>query len=139
MRIYAMVKQLGRKNKALEKIPYEIKADTHSLRALLEQITAEEVRRYNEKGEDVQLIPFLTAEEIENQSDTGKVGFGRLYSGKKADEARAVKNALQCFSDGLVRVFQNDTELETLDDPVCIAEGDCFTFIRLTFLAGRMW
>ena len=93
----------------------------------------------NHKGTEVQVIPWLTKEEVEDQAAAGKVGFGRIYSDKKADEAKAVENALQCFEDGLVRVFQGDQELTELDGPVRLKEGDRFTLIRLTFLAGRLW
>ena len=38
-----------------------------------------------------------------------------------------------------MRIFQNDTEIAGLDSPVRLREGDCLTFIRLTFLSGRLW
>ncbi len=105
-----------------------------------------EAGRYNvgaeqceQKGTDVQVLPFLTKEEVEERAETGKVAFGRIYSEKKADPVKAVENALQCFEDGLVRVFQNEEELEQLDAAMQIREGDLFTFIRLTFLARRLW
>ena len=81
----------------------------------------------------------MTAQEIVDQAESGRVGFGRIFSDKKADFEAAAENALQCFEDGLVRVFQNEDELEGLDSPIEIREGDRFTFIRLTFLAGRLW
>ena len=96
-------------------------------------------QKYNEKGQDRQMIPFLTGEEIEIQAETGKVGFGRIYSDKKADMAKACETASQCFEDGLVRVFRNQEELEGLETQVKLQEGDCLTFIRLTFLSGRLW
>ncbi len=98
-----------------------------------------EAERYNQKGTDVQVVPYLTKEEVEDQASLGKVGFGRIYSDKKADPAKAVKNALQCFEDGLIRVFQNNQERKSLEEPLCPKEGDRFTLIRLTFLAGRLW
>ena len=76
---------------------------------------------------------------MEDQAEAGKISFGRIYSDKKADEAKAAENAVQCFEDGLVRVFQEGQELTGLEDPLHIQEGDCFTLIRLTFLAGRLW
>lgn len=70
---------------------------------------------------------------------TELVGIETETYNRKADCVKAVKNAIQCFEDGMVRVFQNETELKNLDEPVQIQEGDCFTLIRLTFLAGRLW
>lgn len=110
-----------------------------SLRELLTELVKIEVEKYNEKGVDVQNVLFLSEEDIQQQSEAGKIGFGRIYSEKRADCEKAVKNALQCFEDGMVHVFQNEDELENLDEKIQIREGDTFTLIRLTFLAGRLW
>lgn len=139
MKIYVQVKAAGKRRPVLDRIPYEITDDISTLRDFLTEIVKIEVERYNQKGTDVQVIPFLTKEEVECQAETGKVAFGRIYSEKKADVTKAVENALQCFEDGLVRVFQNEEEQEKLDTPIQIQEGDVFTLIRLTFLAGRLW
>lgn len=139
MKVYVQMKAAGRKKPVLEDVPYEIPEPVFTLRNLLTAFVRMEVERYNEKGTDTQMLPYLTGEEIENQAAAGKVGFGRVYSEKKADAAKAVENAVQCFEDGLIRVFQEDQELTGLDEAVHIEEGSRFTLIRLTFLAGRLW
>ncbi len=85
------------------------------------------------------LVPFLTESEISDQSTAGKIGFGRIYSDKKADSKKAVETALQGFEDGLFRIIIGDVEATELDEPLTIHENDILTFIRLTFLAGRLW
>ena len=50
-----------------------------------------------------------------------------------------METAFSAFRDGLVRILMDEDELTGLDNPVSIAEGTVFTFVRLTFLAGRMW
>ena len=139
MKIYVRVKTLGKKKDILVPTEYVVPEGIVSLRMLLTAIVEREVDFYNQKETDVQMIPFLTQDQLDNQAATGKVSFGRIYSEKKADAPKAVANAIQCWEDGLVRVFQNDTELTTLDDPIEIRENDVFTFLRLTFLAGSMW
>ena len=67
------------------------------------------------------------------------MGFGRIYSDKKADPDKAAETALQGFEDGLYRVVLNDMEATDMDKPLDIKENDVLTFIRLTFLAGRLW
>lgn len=67
------------------------------------------------------------------------MSFGWLYADNPADREKAVDTAIGCWRDGLVRVFLGDRELTGLDDPLEIQENDTFTFIRLTFLAGRLW
>ena len=139
MKIFINVKSLGKKKKALEPVMYDISENVVSLKDLLVELVEIEVKRYNDKGTDVQNVLFLSEEEIENQSQVGKIGFGRIYSDKKANVEKAMANALQCYEDGLVRVFRGEEELKNLDDKIEISEGDTFTLMRLTFLAGRLW
>lgn len=139
MQVYVKVKVAGKRKPVLDSVPYEIPDSVLTLRDFLTSLVHTEVERYNQKGTDVQLIPFLTAEETEAQAQTGKVGFGRIYSEKKADEEKAVQNAIQCLKDGLVRVFHNDTEVTEPEEALSVREGDTFVLIRLTFLTGRLW
>ena len=126
MQIYIQMKAAGKRRPVLNDVPYELSDEVKTLRDFLTALVELEVKRYEQKGTDV-------------QAAAGKVGFGRIYSEQKADPAKAVENALQCYEDGLVRVFRGDRELAGLDTPVCLEEGDRFTLIRLTFLAGRLW
>lgn len=139
MEIYVRVKALGKRKDILAPTPYPIPDGIQSLRQLLTAVVQKEVTRYNSKEAGMQLIPFLTQQELDDQGKAGKVGFGSIYSDKKADPHKAVENALQCWEDGLVRVFLNDEELTALDTPLMIPSGAVFTFMRLTFLAGSMW
>ena len=139
MQVYVRVKSLGKRKDVLSPKSYELPEGIGSLRALLTAFVEIEVDRYNSKDPEAPLLSCLTAEEIESQSETGKVSFGRLWSDKKADKAKAVQTAILAFADGLVRVLMDETELTALDAPLTVPEGAVFTFIRLTFLAGRMW
>ncbi len=139
MTIYINMKAAGKRKAILEQVPYELPDGVATLRDFLTELVKTEVENYNQKGTDVQVIPYLTKEEVEEQASVGKVGFGRVYSEKQADAAKAVVNAIQCFEDGLIRVFQNETELKELNMPIELHKDDCFTLIRLTFLAGRLW
>ena len=139
MRINVRMKMLGKRRPVLGEVPIEISDTVKTLRELLTELVRIEVERYNQKGVETQLIPFLSKEELEEQAAVGKVGFGRIYSDKKANASKAVENALTCFEDGLVRVFCGEQELEELDGEIQLKEGDTMTFIRLTFLTGRMW
>lgn len=139
MQIYIQMKAAGKRRPVLNDVPYELSDEVKTLRDFLTALVELEVKRYEQKGTGVQVIPFLTKEDVEEQAAAGKVGFGQIYSEQKADLAKAVENALQCYEDGLVRVFRGDQELVGLDTPVCLEEGERFTLIRLTFLAGRLW
>ena len=134
MDIYVRIKAIGKRKDILAPVLYTIPDETVSLRQLLTAIVQKEVTDYNNKEMNVQVVPFLTQEEVYNQAQSGKVSFGTIYSEKKADADKAVSNAIQCWEDGLVRVFMNEEELRELDASLFIPEDAVFTFIRLTFL-----
>ena len=139
MDIYVRVKAIGKRKDILAPTPYTIPDGICSLRQLLTAVVQKEVAQYNSKETETQLIPFLTQQELDDQAKAGKVSFGTIYDHKKADPGKAVANAIQCWEDGLVRVFMNDEELADLDAPLTIETQAVFTFMRLTFLAGSIW
>lgn len=139
MDIYVRVKAIGKRKDILAPTPYTIPDGICSLRQLLTAVVQKEVAQYNSKEAEALLIPFLTQQELDDQSKIGKVSFGTIYSDKKADPGKAVANAIQCWEDGLVRVFMNDEELAELDALLTIEAQAVFTFMRLTFLAGSIW
>ena len=139
MNIYINLKSVGKRHPALEKTPYILPEGIATLRQLIEAIVRQEVDTYNTRGLEEMLIPFLTEEQIADWATVGKVGFGRLYSDRKADPGKAVETAVQGFEDGLFRVLVGERQAEELDAPMELREGDTLTFIRLTFLAGRLW
>jgi hypothetical protein len=127
----------------LEKQSLSIPGDLDTAENLIAHLVRENVRAYNERAVDGAFFRCLSQRELEDAVYTGKVGFGgrSLQSSpneKQADEEEAVKNALQCFEDGIFRIVLNDTELE--GKSVCaLHEGDTLTFIRLVMLAGRLF
>ncbi len=139
MNILIRIKQAGRRKDVLQPTPYTVPDEVGTLRELLCAVCASEVARYNEAKEHPSLFPLLTQEELDGLASDGKVSFGTIYSDKTADLSRAVQTVLQAFVDGLIRVFLEDSELTELDAPLVGLEGRVVTFIRLTFLSGRMW
>ena len=85
MKINVRMKMLGKRRPILGEVPIETSNEVKTLRELLTELVKIEVERYNQKGVDTQLIPFLSKEELEEQIAVGKVGFGRSYSDKKAN------------------------------------------------------
>ena len=139
MQIYIKMKTAGSRRPALAKTLYEIPDSVSTVKELLASLVEVEVERYNQRNADDTFIKYLTEAQIGEQAATGKVGFGRVYLEKRPDLEKSVENALQCYQDGLVRVFRNREELEQLEETVHFETGDEITLIRLTFLAGRMW
>lgn len=120
MKLFLQMKTVGKRKPILDSVPYELPDSIHTLRELLTELVKIDVTRYNAREAETQLLPFLTHQEIEDQAQIGKVSFGRIYSDRKANEQKAIQNAIQCFEDGPVRVFCNDTECEVPDAPLTL-------------------
>lgn len=149
--IWVRMRKLGKKNRdSIAPVAYELPEKPETVRELIIELTKQGVAAYNAREDKGQIVPHLTKQEIEDRAETGKVAFG-LRGGNCADPEAAVENALQCFEDGIFRVFADDEELERLDQEIPWKAGvgvgaDCegvlntteivFTFIRLTMLTG---
>lgn len=139
MDVYVRVKAVGKRRDILAPTAYTIPDEICSLRQLLTAVVRKETAQYNSRDTGAQLIPLLTQQELDDQAKIGKVSFGTIYSDRKADPDRAVANAIQCWEDGLVRVFMNEEELTALDTPLKVEAQAVLTFLRLTFLSGSIW
>ena len=107
-----------------------------SLRDFLAAIVRSEVAAYNTREPEQPLLPFLLPAEIQDAAESGKVGFGSLYSTKKADPDQAIAAALTAFCDGLYAVFLDEKQAAHLDEILDIQQDDAVTFLRLTLLMG---
>lgn len=139
MKIKVNLKSIGKRKKSVEPVIYEIQGTPGNVQELILAVTQTGVREYNERMESSELLRYLTKEEIEDQVQAGKIAFGVNYGEKKAKLSEAQENAIQCFEDGIYRIFLDEEPLEDLDTEISITEENVFTFVRLTMLAGRMW
>lgn len=134
--IHVRMRKLGKKNRgAVEPVAFELEAKPVTVRELIVGLTRLGVREYNGRKDEGQLLPYLTKSEIEAKASAGKVSFG-VRGGNDADEESAVENALQCFEDGIFRVFADEEELERLDAKIPWTDETVFTLVRLAMLAG---
>ena len=142
MEIKIQVKQLGRRRAAVAPMEFVLDDVPTTVRQLIDVVARAQVAEYNDRakaGGAAEVLRYLTKEEVEDQSDTGKVAFGVNYNGKTADADKAVENAVQCYEDDIFRIFVDNDEAGAIDDPIMLSEGCSLTFVRLTMLAGRMW
>lgn len=134
--IYVRMRKLGKKNQeAVEPVAFTLNQKPETVRELITDLVELGVKEYNERKDRGQILPYLTKEEIQDQASSGKVSFG-LRGGEDADAEKAEENAVQCFEDGIFRVFADDEELEKLDQEIPWTEETVFTFVRLAMLAG---
>ena len=145
MRLRVNVKALGKRKQGVEEISCEVKGCPKTVRELILGVVDVQVEEYNKRVELAQncgvneVLACLTRGEIDEKAQGGKIGFGVNYGGKKADAQKAGENAVQCFEDGIYRVFMDGRGLESLDEAIAVSEESVFTFVRLTMLTGRMW
>ena len=135
MRAYIQIKQLGKRKCSIEKIPIDFPVPPVNVQGLIEAIVSWQVCEYNERLQQSEVLKYLTQEEVENKTASGKVGF----AGKPAAEVEAITNALQSYEDGIFRIFMDDTEAGDLSSPIQLKEESTLTFIRLAMLSGRLW
>lgn len=134
--IYVRMKKIGKqKHAALQPIPFILDKKPDTVRELLVSLTKLGVRLYNERKDEGQILAYLTQEEIAAQASQGKISYG-LHNGPDAVEDKAVENTLQCFEDGIYRVFAGEEELTALSSEILWEEETVFTFVRLTMLSG---
>jgi hypothetical protein len=134
--IFIRVKAAGKRRDMLGLQPAVVPDKTSSAAELITHLVTENVRFYNAKVVDQPFFHYLSEQQLEDGVHTGKVGFGSRNNENQQDEAQAVRNALQCFEDGIYRVLLNESEI-TLSSGFTLKEGDVVTFIRLVMLAGR--
>ena len=139
MKAYIQVKQVGKRKCSIEKIPVDFPTPPASVQELIEAVVCWQVREYNERLQQSEMLKYLTCEEMDDKAAAGKVGFEANYNGRPAAETEAIVNALQSYEDGIFRIFIDDTEAGGLSSPVVLKEETTLTFIRLTMLSGRLW
>lgn len=139
MTVNVMIKDPSRLHKQVKAHPVELSATPHTLRELIALCVEACVAAYRKRAEESLNPTPLTDEEYAGMEAIGKFAFGVHYNDREIDRSKAVANALQAVEDGIVRIFHGEEELTELDAPLTLPEGAPLTFIRLTFLTGRMW
>ena len=71
------LKKLGKKK--IKIIDISLEKHPKTLRELITECVKSEVRRFNDSREDTSLLPFLSAKEIGEQAQAGKITFGENF------------------------------------------------------------
>ena len=152
MKIRINVKGASRKKAAIVQMTCDYPDRQMTVEEFLEETVRQNVREYNARKDAAEILRLFSneggknsplneqfEEHIQNSAASGKVAYGDPMDGRKADEEKAVKNALQCFDDGMVALFADGVRYTEREEKIALKELSEVTFIRLTFLAGRMW
>ena len=97
MNVYVNVKSIGKRKNALDKVPYTLPSNITTLYELITAIVNIEAERYNSKQKEALILPYLTKSEIENQGISGKIGFGSIYSDKKANIEKDIQKITDSY------------------------------------------
>ena len=142
MEIKVNIKSMGKRKQSVEPVMYDLplgEKGVFTVRQLVTELTRAGVEDYNRRLEEPEILKCLTKENIEDQAKGGKVSFGVIYGEKEADFQKAADNAIQCFEDGIYRIFLDERSLESLEEEIRVTDENTFTFVRLTMLTGRLW
>lgn len=142
MQIHFTIKRLGKRRPFIERQAIDIEGDyeqPYALQTILSQIVTQQVTAFNQRRQEKSLFTFLKEDAIAEEAQTGKVKFGAIYNADEAQLDKAIETVRLAFEDGLIAVFANDDQMEDLSEMITVTPDTIFTFVRLTFLAGRSW
>ena len=128
MKITILKKPLGRVRK-LQHINYELSKKPETLRELLRELVAIEVKRYNEPDT---ILSFLT----EEMKHAAAIKFGTIAERNKVSVEESIGVMELAFEDGLFKVLQGQHLFTSLDEEITSDEMQ-WTFMKLAFLTGR--
>ncbi len=157
MKLQIHIKGAGRRQNRITQIVYDYPLQEMSVEEFLAETVRQTVRAYNERrSTDVtgsaELLQLFSEEALQDrleqsiadQAQTGKVTFSAVQersqqAAHRADENKAIENALQAFEDGIVAVFVDGVRYTEKEQRLLLKEDSEATFVKLTFLAGRIW
>ena len=105
MQIRINVKGASRRKAAVVQQVREYPDGPMTVEEFLTETVRQNVREYNERKDKGEILRLFSSEVLEDKAAGGKVAYGDPMDGRKADEGKAVANALQCFDDGMVALF----------------------------------
>ena len=108
-----------------------------TLRDLIDRVVRSEVQAFRDRQEDRQVFRALSARQIAEGVEKGKVEMGGSeFAPQAVDEDEAVAVACQAFEDGLYLVVIDEEDYREIDREVHLGPDSQLTFVRLTMLAG---
>lgn len=136
MRIQINAKQIHKKRQQVAAHLWDLPEEPADLQELIRMLVLSSVAEYNRRVSECQTPQPLSPSRMEDLGLVGKIGFGIPFDQREADPEDALETALQGFRDDLFRVFIGDREIESLEEPLDLREGDTLTIIRLVMLTG---
>ena len=137
VQICVSLKHMGNIAKKVKPHPFILENTPSTLRELITESVRACIRAYEARAQNAENPLPLTDEQFAGMREVGKFAFGVHYN--EINEEKAIAAAVGAVEDGLVRIFKGNGELTALDEGIDVAEGDVFTFVRLTMLTGSFF
>lgn len=136
--MYLTVRRVGHRRPHLDRVVYEtdLAEGMYPLRVVLEAMVHREVRDFVSRQQSASWLRALSPDELREGTERGAIlpaGREQTWTPNAADATAAV---LDAFRDGLVCVFVNDSQVESLDDRVPVSPTAEYVLLRLTPLIG---
>ena len=129
-------KVTGQRRRIAEPLHIDPPSSDMTLSGLIEMVVASEVEAFKLRQLDNQMLRVLTPDDIAAGATAGRITSGGSDIDQEVDLEAATATALQAFGDGLYFVFVDGKQVESLDDPVEVADDSTMMFVRLVPLAG---
>ncbi len=108
-----------------------------TLRDLIGRVVRDEVQKFRARQADRQVFRALTARQISQGVELGKIAMGGSEVGvQEVNEDEAAAIACQAFEDGLFLVVIDEHDIRDIEQEIHLQPDSRVTFIRLTMLAG---
>lgn len=108
-----------------------------TLRDVIARVVRSEVQAFRQRQEDRQVFRALTARQIAEGAEKGKItSGGSEVPVQPVDEEEAVATACQAFEDGLFLVVIDGEDQREIDRQIHLQPDSHIAFVRLTLLAG---
>ena len=133
MQIRINVKGASRKKAAIVQTTCDYPDRQMTVEEFLAETVRQNVREYNARKDAAEILRLFSNEGGKNSP------LNEQFEEHIQNEEKAVENALQCFDDGMVALFADGVRYTEREEKIALKELSEVTFIRLTFLAGRMW
>ena len=149
MKLRIHIKGASLRQNRITEIVYDYPEAEMSVEEFLAETVRQTVRAYNtrrdtEVSDSAEMLKLFSEDMLQDQAQTGKATFSAVQelsqqAVHRADEKKATLNALQAFEDGIVAVFVDGVRYTEKEQRLLLKEDSEATFVRLTFLAGRIW
>lgn len=147
MKVYVSVKKISSRKTSVDAVEYELKSNPKTVADLINEFVEICVEQYKNRSEAKDMLHFLSGKEIQGRAESGKIWFDNNSGQSKIvlDESKRI--AREGFEDGLVSIFIDGVEQKNINDSgindanqkIDLHENSKIVFIKLSFLAGRLW